>query len=306
MHRLARVTARIALATAAEFPDLDDDGPVLLAALMSLGIAAEAVVWTDPRIDYSRYDLVVVRSTWDYHDQLDEFLAWAERVAAITPLANGAQVLDWNTHKTYLRDLGALGLPVVKTTWLDPGDTFTVPAEGEYVVKPAVSAGSKNTNRYVVGDHDDRATRHVTSLLDAGRTVMVQPYLDAIDTAGETALMFFGGEFSHAVRKAPLLEVGMAFVTAAFKQESMRPREATPAELAVAGRILDAVPSAGAGVARSALLYARVDLVPAADGSPVLLELELSEPSMFLTLDGSDGEVAAARFAAAIAARVDR
>jgi hypothetical protein len=306
MHRLARVTAHIALATAAEFPDLDDDGPVLLAALSSLGIAAEAVVWTDPRIDYSRYDLVVVRSTWDYHDQLDEFLAWADRVAAITPLANAAQVLDWNTHKTYLRELGALGLPVVDTTWLDPGDTFTVPAAGEYVVKPAVSAGSRNTNRYVVGDHNDQATRHVRSLLDAGRTVMVQPYLDAIDTAGETALLFFSGEFSHAVRKAALLEPGMAFVTGAFKPESMQPREATPAELAVAGQVLDAMPSTGAGVARSELLYARVDLVPGADGSPVLLELELSEPSMFLTLDGSDGEAAAARFAAAIAARVDR
>lgn len=301
------MTARIALATAAEFPDLDDDGPVLLAALSSLGITAEAAVWTDPGVDYSRFDLVVVRSAWDYHDQLDEFLAWAEGVAAVTPLANAVQVLDWNTHKTYLRELGALGLPVVDTTWLDPGNTFTVPAAGEYVVKPAVSAGSRNTNRYVVGDHDDLAIDHVTSLLDAGRTVMVQPYLDAIDTAGETALLYFGGEFSHAVRKGPLLEPAMALVTdALYKPESMRTRELSPAELAVAGRFLDAVPSTGAGVTRSDLLYARVDVVPNADGSPVLLELELSEPSMFLTLDGSDGEAAAARFAAAIAARVER
>jgi hypothetical protein len=300
------VTVRIALATASEFPDLDDDGPALLAALSSLGVAAEAAVWTDPRIDYARYDLVVVRSTWDYHNQLDEFLAWAERVAAMTPLANAAQVLAWNTHKTYLRELGALGLPVVDTTWLDPGDTFTLPASGEYVVKPAVSAGSRNTNRYVVGEHDDLATDHVASLLGAGRTVMVQPYLAAIDTAGETALLYFGGEFSHAVRKGPLLEPGMALVTAAYKEESMLTREPTSAELAVAGRFLDAVPSTGAGVSRSDLLYARVDLVPGADGSPVLLELELSEPSMFLTLDGTDGAASAARFAAAIAAPVDR
>jgi hypothetical protein len=298
------VTSRIALATAADFPDLDDDGPALLAALASHHVVAEPVIWTDLQVDYSRYDLVVVRSTWDYHHSLDEFLTWADRVAAITPLANAAQVLAWNTHKTYLRELGALGLPVVDTTWLDPGDTFTVPASGEYVVKPAVSAGSRNTNRYVVGDHDDLATNHVRSLLDAGRTVMVQPYLDAIDTDGETALLFFGGEFSHAVRKAPLLELGMAFVTAAFKAESMQTREPSQAELAVAGRMLDAVPSTGAGVARGDLLYARVDLVPSADGSPVLLELELTEPSMYLTLDGTQGAMAADRFAAAIAARV--
>jgi hypothetical protein len=298
------VTARIALATAAEFPDLDDDGPVLLAALASRHVVAEPVVWTDVQVDYSRYDLVVVRSTWDYHSSLDEFLAWADRVAAITPLANAAPVLAWNTHKTYLRELAGLGLPVVDTTWLDPGDTFTVPASGEFVVKPAVSAGSRNTNRYVAGDDDDRATNHVRSLLDAGRTVMVQPYLDAIDTDGETALLFFGGEFSHAVRKAPLLERGMAFVTAAFKAESMQTREPSRAELAVAGRMLDAVPSTGAGVARGDLLYARVDLVPSADGSPVLLELELTEPSMYLTLDGTQGANAAERFAAAIAARI--
>jgi hypothetical protein len=298
------VTVRIALATAAEFPDLDDDGPALLAALASHHVVAEPVIWTDPQVDYSRYDLVVVRSTWDYHHQLDDFLAWADRVAATTPLANAARVLDWNTHKTYLRELGALGLPVVDTTWLDPGDAFTVPASGEYVVKPAVSAGSRNTNRYVVGDHDDRATDHVRSLLAAGRTVMVQPYLDAIDSDGETALLFFGGEFSHAVRKAPLLELGMAFVTAAFKKESMQTREPSRAELAVAGRVLDALSSTGAGAARGDLLYARVDLVPGADGSPVLLELELTEPSMYLTLDGSQGADAADRFAAAIAARV--
>jgi hypothetical protein len=180
-----------------------------------------------------------------------------------------------------------------------------VPASGEYVVKPAVSAGSRNTNRYVAGEHDDLATGHVRSLLDAGRTVMVQPYLGAIDTAGETAMLYFGGEFSHAVRKAALLERGMALVTATYKEESMQPRDPSPAELAVAGRVLDAVPSTGAGVARSDLLYARVDLVPGADGSPTLLELELSEPSMFLTLDGADGASSAARFAAAIAARVD-
>ena len=298
------MTARIALATAAEFPDLDDDGPALLAALSSLGIAAEPAVWTDPDVDYSRYDLVVVRSTLG--------LSRAPRRVPRVGRARGRDHnagqrgagAGWNTDKTYLRELAALGLPVVETTWLDPGDTFTVPASGEYVVKPAVSAGSRNTNRYVAGDHDDRATRHVRSLLDAGRTVMVQPYLDAIDTAGETALLYFGGEFSHAVRKAPLLELGMPFVTAAFKPESMQPRErrrpSWPRPVGCSTRCR----RPAAAVARRDLLYARVDLVPGADGAPTLLELELAEPSMFLTLDGSDGADSAARFAAAIAARV--
>lgn len=304
VRRLDGMTSRIALATAAQFADLDDDGPALLAALAALDVAAEPAVWSDPNVDYSRYDLVVVRSTWDYQHQLDEFLGWADRVAATTTLANAAQVLRWNTHKTYLRELGAAGLPVVDTTWLEPGDTFTVPTSGEYVVKPAVSAGSRNTNRYVAGDHDDLASAHAAALLAAGQTVMVQPYLDAIDTVGETALLFFGGEFSHAVRKASLLEPAMAFVADAYKAETMHPRTASTAERAVADEVLDALPSTGAGVARGDLIYARVDLVPGPDGSPILLELELTEPSMFLTLDGTQGANAADRFAAAIAARL--
>jgi hypothetical protein len=300
------VTARIALATSADFPHLDDDAPMLLAALASAGADARPVVWTDPRVDYADYDLVVVRSTWDYHARLDEFLGWADHVAATTTLANSAQVLRWSTHKTYLRELAALGLPVVDTTWLDPGDSFDVPAVGEYVVKPAVSAGSKDTNRYVAGAHDELAVAHVAALLADGRTVMVQPYLGAVDTAGESALLFFGGVFSHSVRKGPLLEPAMEFVRGAYKPETMRPRDATPAELAVADQILDALTSTGAKAAREDLLYARVDLIPGADGAPVLLELELAEPSMFLEFDGSAGADSAERFAAAMVAAAGR
>ena len=128
-------------------------------------------------------------------------------------------MLRWNTDKTYLRELSEAGLPVVETTWLYPGDTFAAPTTGEYVVKPAVSAGSKDTNRYVAGEHDELAADHATRLLDAGRVVMVQPYLDQVDTVGETAMLFFAGEFSHAIRKAALLEPAMEFATGAFKQE---------------------------------------------------------------------------------------
>jgi hypothetical protein len=298
------MTARIALATAAGFPDLDEDGAVLFAALGSRGLEGRPVVWTDPRADYSSYDLVVVRCTWDYHQRRDEFLAWAERVAATTALANAAPVLAWNTHKTYLHSLAEAGLPVVETAWLEPGDAFAPPADGEYVVKPAVSAGSKDTNRYVAGAHDDLAVAHASALLAGGRTVMVQPYLHEVDTYGETALLFFNGELSHAIRKGPLLEPAMAPVEGAYKEEAVEVWAPSVAELAVAERVLDAVARAGAGAGRDDLLYARVDLVRGADGSPLLLELELTEPSMFLVHDGADGAAAAARFADAIAARV--
>jgi hypothetical protein len=285
------VTARIALATAAEFPDLDDDGIALRDALALRGLTGAPAVWTDETVDWSAYGAVVVRSTWDYAGRRDEFLGWAERVAAVTRLANRPEVLRWNTHKTYLRELGAAGLPVVATTWLEPGDTFRAPVDGEYVVKPAVSAGSKDTNRYRAGEHDERAAAHAEALLAAGRTVMVQPYLTEIDEYGETALLFFAGEFSHAIRKAPLLEPVMDLVAGAFKEERITARPPSDAERAVAEQVLDALPWS-----RHDLAYARVDLVPGAGSAPTLLELELTEPSMFLGYD--DG--AADRFAAAI------
>jgi hypothetical protein len=293
------VTARIAIATAAEFPDLDEDGPALLGALADRHLTAEPAVWTDPDVDWSAYDLVVVRCTWDYHERRDEFVDWGHRVEAVTRIANPAAVLAWNTDKTYLRALQEAGLPVVPTDWLEPGDVFAVPEVGEYVVKPAVSAGARDTNRYLVGDHDEVAMTHAGALLGAGRTVMVQPYLAQVDTHGETALFFFGGEYSHAVRKGPLLTPAMELVSAAYKPETIDPRDPSEAERDAAEQVLDALARVGP-VPRTALLYARVDLVPGPDGTPTLLELELTEPSMFLVHDGTGGAQSAARFAAAI------
>ena len=293
--------SRIALATSAGFPDLDEDGPVLLGALADRGLAAEPAVWTAPDVDWSAYDLVVVRSTWDYQDRRDEFLDWARGVAGVTRLANPVEVLVWNTDKTYLRGLRDAGLPVVATDWLEPGDTFTVPEAGEYVVKPAVSAGSRDTNRYLAGDHDERAAAHASALLAAGRTVMVQPYLSQVDTAGETAMFFFGGRYSHAIRKGPLLTFAMEIVSAAYKEETVEPREPSAAERDAAEQVLDALTQL-APAARTELPYARVDVVPAQDGTPTLLELELTEPSMFLVYDGAGGAASAARFAEAIEA----
>ena len=171
--------------------------------------------------------------------------------------------------------------------------------QGEYVVKPTVSAGSKDTFRYQAGDHDELAVSHVRTLLEAGRPVMVQPYLHEVDTAGETALLYFAGEYSHAIRKGPLLTPAMAPVEGPYKEETITAREPSEAERAVGDRVLDALATL-APAGRADLLYARVDLVPGHDGEPTLMELELTEPSMFLQDDGAKGAVAAERFARAI------
>ncbi|WP_460365929.1 ATP-grasp domain-containing protein [Actinocorallia lasiicapitis] len=273
---------KIAIATFDGLPDgYDTDAPALIAALAARGAGAEAVAW-DGGADWGSYDLVVVRSTWNYTDAPEAFLDWAAKVPR---LANRAEVLAWNIDKRYLRDLEAAGVPVVPTLW-DPAD---LPDWSDYVIKPAISAGARDTARWSTGEAE-QARAHLDALLAEGRTVMVQPYLDGIDLAGESALVFIDGAFSHAARKEPILEAGAGI--SELNGGTLSRREPSPAELEVAGRVLQAAPAD--------LLYARVDLIPGPDGAPVLLELELAEPFLFLHL----APEAAGRLADAILKRV--
>ena len=291
----------VALATCREFPDLDDEDRLLIPALAAFGVDARPAVWTDDSVDWSAFDAVVLRETWDYSDDRDTFLAWLHRVAEQTAVLNPVDVVEWNTDKRYLRELAAAGMPVVPTLFVEPGDPVDgwLPAggHGDVVVKPAVSCGSRDTMRYALHEPLDAARSHVQDLLAQQRTVMVQPYLDAVDTIGETAVIFFGGAFSHAIRKGPLLARGVAGdkVEGLFVQEQIDPREASEAELEAARRIVECIPG---GLDR--VLYARVDLIPGPDGAPLLLELELAEPSLFLSQDPGAPE----RLAAAIVARL--
>ena len=162
------------------------------------------------------------------------------------------------------------------TVW-NPTTAAELPDAEEWVVKPSVSAGSRDTARW----SDPTATlAHVAELTAAGRTAMVQPYLDSVDDLGETAMLFIGGRFSHAVRKGPLLGRGEGVRQDRDSRGDLRPVTATPEQRAVAQAVFDAVPSLVPGAAP--LLYARIDLVAGADGRPVVLELELTEPSLFL------------------------
>ncbi|MEV4813637.1 ATP-grasp domain-containing protein [Micromonospora avicenniae] len=280
-HQPARGKPRVALITCGELADLDPDDGLVLAPLAARGVGAEPVVWDDPAADWAAYDLAVLRSPWDYMPRRDEFVAWAQRVPR---LANPADVVRWNTDKRYLDELSAAGVPTVPTAWVGPGESWTPPADsGEYVIKPAVSAGSQDTGRYDLADPEHRglAVAHVRRLSAAGRVTMVQPYLTAVDTAGETALLFLAGRqglaFSHAIRKGPMLTGPDFGVDGLYRPEEITARTATEEQLAVAAKTLAAVPGGS-----DRLLYARVDLIPGPDGRPILVELELTEPSLFL------------------------
>lgn len=283
---------KLALVTAIAAFGLDEDLAPLRAACAEAGIEASIVAWDDMTVSWARFDAALLRSPWDYVDRLPEFLAWCDLVSTRTALWNPPEVVRWNTDKRYLGELAARGLPVIESHYLAPGeDPAGLPDLAEFVVKPTVGAGSRDAQRYL---RADRATaiEHARRLLDQGRHVLVQPYLKAVDEQGETALLFFEGRFSHAIRKAPLLKRGEDPTSALFKAESIKPRQPSAAELDVATRVLAALPF-------DSLAYARVDLLPSEAG-PQLLELELTEPSVFLPY----GEGAAQRFAAVLSKRL--
>jgi glutathione synthase/RimK-type ligase-like ATP-grasp enzyme len=285
----------IALVTCARYPDLDPDDRLLIRPLEARGARVTTAVWDDPGVSWDRFDLAVVRSTWDYTDRRDQFVAWAR---AVPRLANPAAVIEWNTDKRYLADLAQAGLPVVPTTWIASAAEIDLPEDDRHVLKPAVGAGSMDAAVFdmSIGADRDRARAHAERLLAAGQTVMLQPYVEAIDEVGETGLVMIAGAFSHGIQKGVMLgPEAPQDVEALFRKETVAARAPSEEQIRLASQ---AIAMAPVPATDHALTYARVDLVPGPDGRPMIIELELTEPSLFMsTAPGSEE-----RFADAIAA----
>jgi glutathione synthase/RimK-type ligase-like ATP-grasp enzyme len=292
------VTRRIAIATCDPLLPAGDAGDdALVVACNDRDIDVDIRSWSDGQVDWSSYALTVIRSTWDYTTRREEFLRW---LSAVPNLHNPASVVAPNTDKTYLRSLAAAGLPIVPTQFIEPGERADLPRSGQFVVKPSVGAGSRGAGRFDASHPGDlaRADEHVASLHAAGRTVLVQPYLADVDAAGETGLIFIDGVFSHAIRKGPMLSDGVAHDVdgpALFVTESIAARSPDAAERAVAERFVAHLNAKAGGP----LLYARIDLLPSEAG-PVLIEAELTEPSLFLDHAAGSAE----RMAEAISSRL--
>lgn len=286
-------TPRIALVTSSDYPNLVEEDQPFVPLLQERGADVSVAVWDDPNVDWNSFDLVVIRSAWDYTNKIEEFTQWAR---GIPHLVNPPNVVSWNSDKHYLQMLADHGLPVVETTWLEPTRKYEkrdlhnrFPAREEFVIKPAISAGSKDTGRYTAIDVNSRryAIEHAQRLLDEGRSVMVQRYIPEIDSQGETALIFFHGTFSHAVHKdAMLVRDDPESIADTYVPEEMSSYRATEAEIAAAQHVLSFARSRIPGRNNSSrpLLYARVDLVTPASGEPLLMELELVEPNLFCSL----------------------
>lgn len=282
---------RIALATSGDLPELDPDDHPLLEALRGRGHQVTLPVWDGPGTDWRGFDGVLIRSTWDYHHRLGDYLAWAEEVDGATTLLNPLSLVRGFTCKTYLGRLAAEGVPVVPTRFLARGETLDLAAlldstgwQGA-VVKPTVSLDSFGTFRVLPDDLEAGQARLDQASQD--RDHMVQPYLDTVDEPGERCLVHLAGKLSHTVRKRSLFRGGRAVGPEGVLVE------AAEDERALAAALLARPELAGA-------LYARVDLLRDPQGAPRLLELEVVEPTLFF-LEAPDF---ATRFAAALEARL--
>lgn len=267
----------IALATCAKLPGWETDDAPLHAALTARGVTLARPIWDDPAVDWSSFDACLIRTTWDYQDNRDRFIAWAERASAATRLFNPLPVVRWNTHKRYLRDLDDRGLPVVPTVWLEPGAPADVAALAHAhgwahaFLKPAVGATARETLRFACDPPGLAAAQtHVDRLLP-NEMLLLQPYLANVETTGEVSVLFIDDAVSHAVRKVPV--PGDYRVQDDFGAHD-EPYEASAALLALARRFVEAVDHD--------LLYARTDFLFDDAGAPHLTELELVEPSLFL------------------------
>ncbi|HEY5925695.1 MAG TPA: hypothetical protein VIV11_28610 [Kofleriaceae bacterium] len=251
---------KLRVATCATLPEPDADEAPLAAALAAAGFDAELLAWDDPRADWDAQIPTLLRSTWNYALHLNAFLAWIDRVSATAPLLNPPDIVHDNVHKRYMLALQARGVPVVPTQVVERGETCSLPPT-KIVIKPEVGGGSLHAKVFEDGrdgaDHLRFVTKHGAAL--------VQPYVDSVDDYGERSLIWIDGEITHAIRKTPRFAGDAERVEGPF---------------AIAG---DERAVADAAVASYAdrIFYGRVDLVRDRDGKPMVMELELVEPSLF-------------------------
>ncbi len=268
---------RIAFATCAIWPDGRADD-IDVAKI----VGAEFRIWDDESVDWSAYDRVVIRSVWDYSHRVDQFVEWCRSVGT-QRLRNTPELVAFNVDKRYLAVLQA---PVAPTTFLEPGHDLSA-FDSEIVVKPNVSAGARDTGRFLP-EAADQAAALVAVIHASGRTALVQPYLAGVDELGETSVLFFGGMRSHVLRKrpvlrsagiAPLADTAHAPAAVMFDADLVSASTATPAEFALADVVHEQITERF-----GTPLYARIDMIPGPEGEPVLLELEAIEPNLYMDL----------------------
>ncbi|NVO83950.1 ATP-grasp domain-containing protein [Hymenobacter terrestris] len=259
-------------------PNVDDEDALLTRYLREQGHEVEPRIWSNPLVEWNRYDVVLLKSPWDYFDRVEEFMHWLDRLEREhVRLLNPVSIVRWNANKRYLLEMERAGVRIVPTRLLPRGEAVDAAAlleemgQEQIVVKPAVSGGAKNT--FIIGRNETAVRQPQLTELVAQEDFLAQPFLSRIQEEGEWSLLYYGGEFSHAVLKTP--KAG-DFRVQHYLGGAIAPREA-PAHLRqAADRIVQQF--------APGCLYARVDGLDQ-DGELLLMELELIEPFLYLASD---------------------
>jgi glutathione synthase/RimK-type ligase-like ATP-grasp enzyme len=286
---------RLALITYSGLPDGAESGRLMLPYLATAGVETEIVDWRSTGTDFSKFDLIVLRSCWDYHLRAAEFLSWLQRIAQTTPVLNTIDTVLWNHSKFYLQEVAAQGIEIAPTVFVSGSDSIEpdvwreIKSWPKSVVKPAVSASAHKTwlfDSVALPEKNDLKRRM------QGEGFLVQQFIPEIETQGEISFVYIDGQFSHAALKRP-----------AAGDFRVQQEHGGSAELFIPPHDLlkqaDEIAASVPQVRQS--LYCRIDAV-ARNGKLVLMELELIEPELFLGL----AEGAAERFAEAIIRRLSQ
>lgn len=263
----------LALASCQDLPDWEVDDKPFHDELSQRGHRFVNPTWNDPTIDWSKFDAVLVRTTWDYTAHINDFISWAEAVSQKTKFFNPIEIIRWNTSKTYLRDLEKRGVPIAPSIWLDDKSNIKALIQDKkakkWFMKPIIGACAESTLRFTLSEVEDAEALLARCLPKCG--MILQPYIESVETVGEWSILLFNGQVSHAVQKIPVCGDYRVQDDFGAVDHSVSP----PAELSqLAQRVCEVLPF------KSPLLYARVDAL-FWDGHWVLNELELIEPSLF-------------------------
>jgi glutathione synthase/RimK-type ligase-like ATP-grasp enzyme len=263
---------RVALITGAEMAKPDPESYLLIQELDHLGIASELISWRAP-LDWSLFDLIIIRTPWDYFLHLEEFLSWVEAVEKVSKVLNSSRILRWNSHKKYLKELSSLGIPTVPTVWVKQNQEslglFDSIEWQTVVVKPAVSIGAVGALKGA--SKDSHVREHFEQELKKG-DVMIQPFLESISDFGELSLIYFNGIYSHSILKKP--QNGDYRVQDSYGGTNALFNSALETQQ-IGTQVIACLPDIS--------LYARVDLVKYQD-QWLLMELEAIEPELFLPI----------------------
>ncbi|MCU1278350.1 MAG: hypothetical protein JWM53_1896 [bacterium] len=272
---MASTRPRFALVTCHAFPTLYADEQELPARFAAAGVDARPVSWSDPAVDWTSFDRVLLRSTWDYFQRIDEFRAWLDRLDRDrVPLCNPSSLVRWNFDKRYLAELGSRGARLLPTRFIDAGERLDLDALvrergwSDVILKPAVSGGAYRTHRFAAAGASTLQAELDAILAVSG--ALVQPFAPEIAAEGEWSLLFFGGAFSHAVVKTPTAGDFRVQTQFGGVYRAVTP---PPSMLAAATAILAALPAPA--------VYARIDGIRRGDDF-LLMEVEAIEPYLFL------------------------